>query len=111
MFSKLSKTCSYTIFHSASEGCCTSVATTMKAGIVPIINPWTGINIENCGISLSDDGDKIENIKKAIIQASKKTDEEYNEMVDRVNKKSTIFSQQSFTNTYAAALDQVINSN
>ena len=107
-FNILAKVCAYTIFHSASESCCTAVATTMKAGLVPIINPWTNINIENCGISLSDDGDKIENIKKAIVQASKISDEEYAEMVAGTLKKASLFSQESFTESYTQAISQVI---
>ncbi len=108
-FNKLVSVCSYTIFHASSEGCCTSVATTMKAGLVPIINRWTGINITNEGITMSDDGNKIENIEKAIANASCVSDQEYAIMVQNVLRKSQAFSQQSFFETYSKAIDLVIN--
>ena len=97
-----------TIFHSAAEGCCTSVATTMKAGLVPIINHWTGINITNEGLLLPEQGDLVNHIDKAIKRASEFSDSEYSFFLENTLNKSTIFSQDSFTNSYRDALEEVI---
>jgi len=109
VFNELAAKCSFVIFHSAAEGCCTSVATAIKAGLVPIINPWTGICINNQdGIVLSEDGILIENISDGVKKASSMSDAAYEQMLSHTLKKSELFSQQSFIKSYAAALDTVI---
>jgi glycosyltransferase involved in cell wall biosynthesis len=107
-FNIIAATCSYIIFHSAAEGCCTSVATAMKAGLVPIINKWTGINIENEGIILSENGDLIDNIIEAVNHGSIIPTPEYINMVSATLKKAILFSQDSFIKSYTEAISQVI---
>lgn len=107
VFNSLASKCSYVVFHSASEGCCTSVATAMRAGLVPIINKWTGILVDECIIELSEDGDLVENITTAVNQASQIPPSDYSSLVASVIKKSNLFSQESFSNSYGEALDIV----
>jgi hypothetical protein len=107
-FNELASKCSYVIFHSAAEGCCTSVATAIKAGLVPIINPWTGILIEDCGFSLDEGGNLIENISQAMEIASGTGLLEYEALVEATIKKASLFSQDSFTKSYAAAIDEAM---
>jgi len=109
-FNELASICSYVVFHSAAEGCCTSVATAIKAGLVPIINSWTGIVIEDEGIKLSEEGDLIENIAHAIHVASSTNEREYRGLLDRTLEKSKLFSQESFTQSYSDALEVVMKS-
>ena len=113
VFNKLAANCSFVIFHSAAEGCCTSVATAIKAGVVPIINPWTGILVEDGkdGIVLDEGGDIIASITAACAKASTINQEDYKAMVDNTLEKSSLFSQQSFTDSYSEALDSVIGRN
>jgi hypothetical protein len=103
-FQKLASICSYTVFHSAAESCCTAVATTMRAGIVPIINSWTGICVDDCGLLMSDKGDLISNITSKTNEAVGITKEKYKLMVQNTLKKAELFSQQSFTDSYLNAL-------
>ena len=49
-FEELVDSCSFVIFNSNAEGCATSVAMTMSASLVPVLNYETGINIDNCGM-------------------------------------------------------------
>jgi glycosyltransferase involved in cell wall biosynthesis len=107
-FNAIAAKCSYVVFHSAAEGCCTSVATAMKAGLVPIINRWTGINIGNEGIILSESGNLIGNITNTVQHASTIPKEKYAEMVAGTLKKASLFSQESFTESYTQAISQVI---
>jgi len=107
-FNRLSGECAYVIFHSSAEGCCTSVATAMKAGLVPIINPWTGINVENCGISMSESGDIVETIKSAVIAASSMSDDQYNHHLLATLEKSRLFSQESYVESYTKSIDEII---
>ncbi len=108
-FNALASTCSYVVFHSAAEGCCTSVATAIKAGLVPIVNKWTGINIKDEGIVLSEEGDLISNISQAITHASNISPESYAKIVEKIVAKSEIFSQASFTKSYSNAIDIVLS--
>jgi len=108
VFNKLASICSFVVFHSASEGCCTSVATAIRAGLVPIVNPWTGILIDNNGILMPDSGNIIDTISNTINMASSMTDDEYMTLLDNSLEKSKKFSQESFVESYSAALDQII---
>tara|TARA_R100000278_G_scaffold122532_2_gene108956 strand:- start:1208 stop:2332 length:1125 start_codon:yes stop_codon:yes gene_type:complete len=110
VFNSLASKCSYVVFHSAAEGCCTSVATAMRAGLVPMINSWTGINVSGIGIELPESGDIIRTIKDETDKASKISDDDYTSMVNSTILKAQDFSQESYTRTYAEALDTVIRS-
>ena len=99
----------HVVFHSGVEGCCTSVATAMKAGLVPVINPWTGINTED--LTLSEEGDLIEEIQSKTNEAKNLDDERYLNLVSKTLDKSFNFSQNSFTDSYSKALLKVINEN
>lgn len=108
-FVSLASQCSFVVFHSSAEGCCTSVATAIKAGLVPIINPWTGIKIKKEeGFILSDKGDLIKNISDGVNKASSIKDSKYNDFLESILEKSKIFSQKSFTDSYSKAIDFVL---
>jgi glycosyltransferase involved in cell wall biosynthesis len=110
-FNELASTCSYTLFHASSEGCCTSVATAMKAGLVPVINSWTGILIDDDinGITLSDDGDLIQNIVIKVNHASSLSQEKYNSLVENSNNHAVNFSQEGFIKSYEKSINWVIS--
>jgi glycosyltransferase involved in cell wall biosynthesis len=107
-FNKLASVCSYVIFHSSAEGCCTSVATAMRAGLVPIINEWTGINITDEGFLLNESGNLVQNIYNTMQESSQVTEQKYKKLVERTLTKSALFSQESFTDSYRKAIDLVI---
>ena len=107
-FNSLASQCSYVVFHSSAEGCCTSVATAMKAGLVPIINPWTGINVENCGIVMQETGDIIDVIESSIKEAFSFSDSQYNHLLHATLDKSKLFCQQSYIDSYTEAISQIV---
>jgi len=115
LFNQLASECSYVIFHSAAEGCCTSVATAMRAGLVPIINPWTGIITEDLVLSeenSDDDGRTIiDTITQTVNEASKMPYDNYVSLTDKTLEQATLFSQDSFTKSYSEALDIVTDEN
>ena len=98
----------YVVFHSAAEGCCTSVATAIKAGLVPIINSWTGINITDQGILMEEEGDIIKTITDSVNKASKISRDKYETFLENTLEKSKLFSQESFTKSYSTALGVVL---
>jgi glycosyltransferase involved in cell wall biosynthesis len=108
VFNDLASKCSFVVFHSSAEGCCTSVATAMRAGLVPVINPWTGILTDGCGVSISPAVDTVQSVTEAVDKASGLSDEEYNVLVQGTLKKSKVFTQEAYTKSYAAALEEVI---
>lgn len=112
-FNDLASRCSYTIFHAASEGCCTSVATAMKAGLVPIVNPWTGILIEDNlnGIILPDNdpNDIIKTIREKVLFASSIKEEKYSLLVKNNNNCIDKYSQKGYIRSYEDCIDRVIN--
>jgi hypothetical protein len=107
-FNQLSSKCSFVIFHSAAEGCCTSVATAIKSGLVPVVNPWTGINVTDEGISMKEGGDIIKTITESVNKVSAINADQYKQFLEKTLEKSKLFSQDSFTKTYTEALDVVI---
>jgi len=107
-FNELASKCSFVIFHSAAEGCCTSVATAIKAGLVPIANAWTGIIIKDVGIELSESGDLIKNITDGVNVASSMNEIEYKRLVTKTLTKASLFSQESFTKSYTQAIRYVL---
>mgnify|MGYP003132468762 FL=1 len=80
----------------------------MKAGLVPIVNSWTGISIEKAGFKLQDDGDLISNISEVVNRAAAVREDEYNKMVELTNEKAKMFSQESFIESYTKAIESVI---
>lgn len=108
LFNQLVSECAFVIFHSSAEGCCTSVATAMKAGLVPIINPWTGIHSSECGFEMSETGEIIDTISNAMQKATALDENEYSGLVGKTVSKSQIFSQTSFTESYEKSLNEVI---
>jgi hypothetical protein len=108
IFNDLASKCSFVIFHSSAEGCCTSVATAMKAGLVPIVNPWTGILVEGCGISMSESGNIIDTISQTVNSSSSMSKEEYKLLVQGTLEKSHLFTQEAYTESYTRALEEVM---
>jgi glycosyltransferase involved in cell wall biosynthesis len=108
-FNELAGICSYTLFHSSAEGCCTSVATAMKAGLVPIVNPWTGILIDNNinGMILSEEGDLINNITEKVNYAALVPLEKYKLLVENSNRNSLNYSQDGFKHSYEQCINEV----
>ena len=82
----------------------------MKAGLVPIINSWTGINIEeSLGYEMPEKGNRIDNITQYSEIASNADQQKYESMVSNTLKKSELFSQNSFTASYKQCLNQVLD--
>ena len=107
-FNQLVAKCSYVVFHSAAESCATSVTTAMKAGLVPIINKWTSINIDEACIEISEDGDLVKNITDTVDAATRLNSEEYQRKVALTLERSELFSEKSFSESFTKALNYVL---
>ena len=107
-FLKLAGLCSYVIFHSAAEGLATSVATAMRAGLVPVLNSWSGIIHEDFGVPLEEEGDLIENVIAGVKKTSLITPDSYREMVFKTLNKSLDYTQSSFTHSYSSCILKIL---
>ena len=106
-FNDIAAKCSFVIFHSAAESCATSVTTAMKAGLVPIINKWTSINIDEGCIEIGEEGNLIENITNTINMAVTINKSDYQQKVNSTLEKSKLFSEKSFTESFTKAISYV----
>ncbi|MEX1026547.1 MAG: glycosyltransferase [Candidatus Paceibacterota bacterium] len=107
-FNELASECSYVVLHSSSEGCCTSVATAMRAGLVPVVNRETGVQTGDFGFLMTNDDDTIGDIVRTVRHASQISKEEYAQRVYATLEQATNYSQASFTQSFSKALLTVL---
>ena len=108
-FNELCGQCAFVILPSAAEGACTSVATAMRAGLVPITTYETGIDDGSAGFLLpSQNSELIGAISGTALRASKMDSSNYWRKVNRTRQASAIFSQRGFGATFSQALFDVL---
>lgn len=108
-FDHLCASCAYVIFNTASEGCATSVAACLRAGLVPIVNYESGIDTGDFGFDLKDREDRIGDTRKTAMEAAGIDRREYRERVYKTLASSLQYTQDSFTNSFSKALLDVMN--
>lgn len=108
-FNQLASECSYVIFHSSAEGCYTSVATAMKAGLVPIVNSWTGINTTD--LAMPNFGNLIDIVDQYSNIASKLPDFSYFSLVNNTIEKSKNFSQKGYRESFTESIKTFLSDN
>lgn len=109
-FNQLVNECSYVIFASSSEGCATSVTSVLRAGLIPILTPETGIKVGDFGYLL--DGKKSDLISKTIEicrEAMALDAESYRSKVFDVLEDSLKYTQSSFSTTFEKSLITILN--
>lgn len=107
-FEEICSECSFTILYSSSEGAATSVATAIRAGLVPIVNPETGININEFGFLMTNKQDRIGDIITTVRKVSEMGDEEYSQRVYAALLASLNYTQSAFNISFTKALLSVM---
>ena len=108
-FKELCSRCSFAILPSSSEAACTSIAATMRAGLVPITTPSTSIDDGSAGFLLpSDVNGLIEAIKETATSVSTMAESDYREKVKATRKAAAVFSQAGFSTSFNQALHEII---
>jgi hypothetical protein len=109
-FNELAAHCSYVVFPSSAEGCATSIATVLRAGLLPVVTRETGIDVGQFGIYI--DGDK-ENLVDETMHACRKaieiTDIEYRKKVWDCLKDSSKYTQASFAESFEKVILAVLS--
>ena len=109
-FKELCGRCSFVILPSASEAACTSIATSMRAGLVPITTYSTNIDDGTAGFLLTCDTDElIDEICEVLSSSSALPKDEYSQRVGATRKSSSRFSQAGFTTAFSDALYDVLS--
>lgn len=101
----------YVIFHPSKEACATSVATCMRAGLVPVLNYETGIDIRDYGYLIEGTDDPLSAIRDAVTRASNLDRDQYVTRSLQTFADSQKYSQESFTTSMTKNLVQVIQDN
>lgn len=107
-YKELINKCSFTILHSAAEGCVTSIVENMSKGLVPIVNYECGISINGFGYLISNNKNKVQAIKEAILETGSISKNEYERKVNLTIKASKKYSKQIFTKYFETALLEVM---
>lgn len=107
-FENLSSSCSFCILNTAAEGVVTSVASLMLAGLVPIVNYQSGINVDNLKLRIKNDDDKVKSTEDAIIKASKLSESDYKDAVLKTILESKKYSQLSFTTSFKSSASKIM---
>ena len=104
-FRELCAQCAYVILPSSSEGACTSVATAMRAGLVPATTYATGVDDGEAGYILPPAPDAlIDAIRETASRLSRVDDEEYRSKVIATQLTAAKYSQSGFRISFDEAL-------
>lgn len=109
-FAQLCAECSYTILHSSSEGCATSVATCQCAGLPPLVSHATSIDVRDFGWILPDE-DNIRGIVDTVRMAASVSVTEYRRRAMRTLDDAQRYSRSNYTATMTSNIIQVLSEN
>jgi glycosyltransferase involved in cell wall biosynthesis len=105
----LVKKCAYVILPTAAEGLATSVATSMKFGMVPILTFECGVDASSCGFYCSSHVPEMVSSLRALMQScATLSPQEYKEKVYKTVEKSAEYGQSAFTQSWNRALSSIL---
>ena len=108
-YSDICKTHAWTILPSAAEGVCTSVATTMQSGLVPVVTLGTSVHVGDFGFLLPSDPDEIiESLKELCPKLSVWNDADYEERVDKTIDAAGDYSEDSYISSVTSAIKDIL---
>jgi len=105
-FNRISSICSFVILPSCSEGIATSVAACMRRGMIPIVTPESGIDIEDFGLSIT--SISVDDIENLVRTASLFDTGEIFSRSRATAMASLKYTQASFTLSIISALSQIL---
>jgi glycosyltransferase involved in cell wall biosynthesis len=108
-YAELIRSHSWSLLPSAAEGVCTSVATTMRSGLVPIVTRETAVNTGNFGTLLpSGPTEIIDSLVELIPQLATMELAVYNARVEATVGASLAYTQDAFTESVKSALERLL---
>jgi hypothetical protein len=107
-FHDLCSSCSYVILNAASEACATSVVTCQRAGLVPIVTPECGIDVNGFGFLMNGKDNRIDDIIQVAETANMLSKEDYRNRVYNSLISSQKYTQASFTRLFSQAILEIM---
>jgi len=109
-FKELTAHCAFVVFPSSAEGCATSVATAIRAGLLPVVTRETGIDVGQFGCYIEGDKDNlVDDTIRACRAAIEMPDAEYRHRVWACLEDSLKYTQASFTESFDKAVRTVLS--
>ena len=99
----------FNVFTSAAEGLATSVLTTMRMGVIPVINYESGVPIDGFGYSISEEQSKPKELRKLLVDLSQVNNNKLERKSILTHKASMEFCQDNFKNRLIDAIQQLTN--
>ena len=96
------------IHNSAAEGCATAVTTLLRAGIVPISNYETGVDVNKIGIGIKNtNNDNVASTVLAIEEALDSKNSSIDEFMQSIYKQSVKFTRERFTVNFLQIAEKI----
>lgn len=109
-YREICSTHSWSVHPSAAESACTSVATTMRSGIVPVVTRESSIDVADFGVLLPSEPDEIISQLKTVARAlAELSGDEYARMVEKTVDASDRFTQNAYSESVSSALRKAIS--
>ena len=80
----------------------------MIAGLVPIVNYETGINLDTIKLGIKGNSDRLKSTEDAIIMASSLSDSDYKDAVMETILESKKYTQQSFSTSFKSSVSKIM---
>jgi len=105
-FNELTQSAAFNIFPGSAEGCSTSVITTMRRGVIPIVTCESGIDEKFVKYVIKDKS--VENLKKMIVELTKKSSQDINAQIVQTYINSCSYTNSGFSDSFESALMHVM---
>ena len=113
-FNNIVSQCSFCLMSASREGLATAITTCMTAGLVPIINKYTGVCLPSDFDDLAlvdgakDSKEIIDDMSEKIHFATQIKEKEYRELVNKTLEESKKYTQENFSKTYKKAIENIL---
>jgi glycosyltransferase involved in cell wall biosynthesis len=107
---RICRTHSWSVLPAAAEGVCTSVATTMRSGLLPIVTFGTAVVTGDFGFLLPDrPGEIIKSLQSLCPELSVWDDDDYESRVDRLLIAAESYSEDSYLSSVTKSLRGILD--
>jgi len=107
-FQHLTSLCGYNILPSCSEGTATSVTTCMRRGLIPVVTPEAGVDINGFGFLIKDIS--LPQLSQQILSLSNLPKNEFQQRIIDSYQASSHYTQTAYEQSIYHALLQVVTS-
>ena len=108
-YAELIRTHAWSLLPAAAEGVCTSVATTMRGGLVPVVTRETSVNTGDFGTLIpSDTEEMVDNLVDIVSGLASTNMDEYRRRVEATVEASNAYTQEAFSISVERAFRNIL---